>query len=80
MIKILGQFVGNKPKGRISKWVFQDNKAFQIFRKTNTSYLRNVRLSKNVAGFVFLKHLFSDSTLLFYYQRTDEVHNKFITE
>ena len=25
-------------KGRISKWVFQENKARQIFRKTNNSY------------------------------------------
>ena len=31
-------FVGNKAKGRISKRVFQDNKARQIFRKTNISY------------------------------------------
>ena len=28
------QFVGNKAKGRILKWVFQENKARQIFRKT----------------------------------------------
>ena len=27
----------NKAKGRISKWVFQENKARQIFRKTNIS-------------------------------------------
>ena len=32
------EFVGNKAKGRISKRVFQENKARQIFRKTNTSY------------------------------------------
>ena len=31
-------FVGNKPKGRISKRVFQENKARQIFRKTSISY------------------------------------------
>ena len=30
--------VGNKVKGRISKRVFQGNKARQIFRKTNSSY------------------------------------------
>ena len=30
--------VGNKAKGRISKRVFQENKAHQIFRKTNISY------------------------------------------
>ena len=33
------QLVGNKAKGRISKQVFQENKARQIFRKTNISYL-----------------------------------------
>ena len=32
------RFVGNKAKGRISKRVFQENKARQIFRKTNISY------------------------------------------
>ena len=32
------QFVGNKAKGRISKRVFQENKARQNFRKTNISY------------------------------------------
>ena len=33
-------FVGNKAKGRISNWVFQENKARQIFGKTkNISYL-----------------------------------------
>ena len=31
--------VGNRVKGRISKWVFQENKARQIFRKKkNISY------------------------------------------
>ena len=34
----LRQHVGNKAKGRISKRVFQENKARQIFRKTNISY------------------------------------------
>ena len=34
----MAQFVGNKAKGRISKRVFQENKACQIFRKTNISY------------------------------------------
>ena len=36
--EILPQFVGNKAKGQISKRVFQENKARQIFRKTNMSY------------------------------------------
>ena len=31
-------FVSNKAKGGISKRVFQENKARQIFRKTNISY------------------------------------------
>ena len=31
-------YVGNKAKGRISKQVLQENKASQIFRKTNISY------------------------------------------
>ena len=31
-------FVGNKAKGRISKRMLQENKARQIFRKTNISY------------------------------------------
>ena len=31
-------YVGSKAKGRISKRVFQENKARQIFRKTNISY------------------------------------------
>ena len=62
--------VANKVKGRISKRVFQENKARQIFRKTNISYplirtpacayqgVRNVRFSENFARFVFLKHSF----------------------
>ena len=53
--------------------MFQENKARQIFRKTNISYplirtstcvyqwVRNVRFSENLACFVFLKHPFSDS-------------------
>ena len=64
------QLVGNKAKERISKRVFQENKARQIFRKTNISYplirartcayqgLRKVRFSENLAYFVFLKHPF----------------------
>ena len=58
--------VGNKAKGRISKWVLQENKARQIFRKTDISCLlirrsacvyqgvRNVCFSENLACFVFL--------------------------
>ena len=66
-------FVGNKAKWRISKRVFQENKARQIFRKTNISYplirtrtcvyqgVRNVCFSENLTCFVFLKHPFWDS-------------------
>ena len=65
-------FVGNKAKGRISKGVFQENKARQIFRKTNFSYplirtrtcayqgVRNVCVSENLTSIVFLKHPFLD--------------------
>ena len=31
-------FVGNKAKGRISKPLFQENKAHHVFQKTNISY------------------------------------------
>ena len=31
--------VGNKAKGRMSKRVFQENEARQVFQKTNISYL-----------------------------------------
>ena len=72
LIFIPPEFVGNKPKGRISKRVFQENKAAQIFRKTNISYplirtcsgayqgVRNVRFLENLTCFVFLKHPFWD--------------------
>ena len=69
-----GQIVGNMAKWRILKRVFQkQNKARQIFLKTNISYLlirtstcayqrvRNVRFSQNLACFVFLKHPIIDS-------------------
>ena len=32
--ELLDELVGNKAKGRISKWVFQENKACQIVQKT----------------------------------------------
>ena len=32
--ELLDELVGNKAKGRISKRVFQENKACQIFQKT----------------------------------------------
>ena len=65
--------VVNKAKGRISKRVFQENKARQIFWKTNISNpliptrtcayqgVRNVIFSKSLTSFLFLKHPFWDS-------------------
>ena len=38
-MKLNQYIVGNKTKGRISKWVFQENKGREIFLKTNISYL-----------------------------------------
>ena len=37
-LKEFHHFVGNEAKGRISKRVFQENKARQIFQKANISY------------------------------------------
>ena len=63
----------NKVKRRISKGVFQENKARQIFRKTNISYplirtctcvyqgVRNISFLENLTCSVFLKHAFWDS-------------------
>ena len=60
------QVVGNKGKGRISKWMLKENKACQVFRKMNISYplihtrtftyqgVRNVYFSENLVCFVFL--------------------------
>ena len=79
------QIVGNKAKGRISKRMFQENKARQIFRKTNISYplirtrtcayqgVRNVRFSENLACVVFLKYPFRDSPFCLI---TDELLNQ----
>ena len=43
------QNVGNKAKGRITKWVFQETKARQIFRKTKMI----VKKHKNSSFFIF---------------------------
>ena len=67
---ICRKFFGNKTKGRISKRVFQENKARQIFRKTYQG-VRNVRFSENLACFVFLKHPFWDSPFCLI---TDEIN------
>ena len=71
-IENVSKFVGNKTKGRISKRMFQENKARQIFWKTNISHpltrthtcayqgVGNVCFSENLAWFIFLKHPFWD--------------------
>ena len=41
---LLKQFIGNKAKQHISKRVFQENKARQIFRKTNVCVCVRVRI------------------------------------
>ena len=70
IFEIVTYFVGNKVKGRISERVFQENKARQVFWKTNIFYplirkrtcvyqrVKNVRFSENLTCFVFLKHPF----------------------
>ena len=72
-VYFLLNIVGNKEKGRISKRVFQEKKARQIFRKkrifftpdthayVNIPEVRNVRFSENLECFAFLKHPFWDS-------------------
>ena len=64
------KFIGSKAKGRISKRVFQESKARQIFRRTDISYplirtrtqgVRNVCFSGNLPCFAFLKHPLWDS-------------------
>ena len=58
-------FVGNEAGGgRISKQVFKEHKAHQMFRGTNISYplIRTVRFSENLVCFVFFKHPFWDSS------------------
>ena len=75
-------FVGNKAKGRISKWVFQENKTRQTFRKTNISYplrVKNIHFPENLVCFVFLKHPFWDLLFAFYISfhfRTNSVEIK----
>ena len=71
------KYVGNKAKGRISKWVSQVNKACQVFCKTNISYpmirtractyhrVRNVHFAENLACFVFFLRL---ALLPYYWQ------------
>ena len=53
--------VGNNATGRISKRIFQENKARQIFQKTTISYMcvsgsKKCYFSENLASFVFFEH------------------------
>ena len=52
--------------------MFKENKANQIFRKTNSAYqgVRNVRPSEHLVCFAFFKHLFRDSPPPPRYRRT----------
>ena len=71
---------------RISKRVFQENKARQIYRKTNISYplirtrtcayqgVRNASFSETVACFVFLKGPFWDSPFCLNYPTIKYTH------
>ena len=83
----LVNFAGNKAKGQILKLVFQENKAHQIYRKTNISYLlirtrtcayqgvKNVRSSENLTFFVFLKDPFWVSLFM-----TQSISSTFTTQ
>ena len=74
-------FVTNKVKGRISKRVFQENKASQIFRKMNISYplictrscayqgVRNMHFFEKFGVLCFLEKLVLKFTLWLYYRR-----------
>ena len=71
------KFVGNKANGWISKWVFQENKTYQIFRQTNISYplIRCVSGGKKFLFFgkfdvpCFLEKPVLRFTILPYYRR-----------
>ena len=53
---LLNCIVGNKVEGRISRRFFKENKTRQIF----WGGAKNVRFSKKLPCFVFLKHPFLD--------------------
>ena len=61
-------YVGNKAKGRISKRVFRENKARQIFRKKK-HFLRKIRSSENLKCFVFFQTPILRFALLRYYRQ-----------
>ena len=70
-------FVGNKAKGRILKRVFQENKARQIFWKTNISYptyvcvsgVKKCTFSRKLGVLCFLETTVLRFFLLPYYRR-----------
>ena len=60
---VIPSIVGNKAKWQISKRMFQENNARQIFWKTNISCVsggKKCLFFGNLACFVFLKHPFWD--------------------
>ena len=63
------QLAGNKAKGRISKGVFQENKARQIFRKTNISFISNISFFGKFGVLCFFEIPLLRFALLSYYQR-----------
>ena len=66
----LSHFVRNKAEGRISKRVFQENKASQIFpRMCAHQGVRNVSFSENFVCLLFLKIPVLRFVLLPYYRR-----------
>ena len=70
----LNNNVGNKAKGLISKRVFQENKARQIFRKTNISY-------PLIRVISFIKTPVLRFTLFPYYRQNNMIKvSKFIAE
>ena len=88
-LNLIGKFkaqaavVGNKSKGRISKRVFQENRACQIFRKTNISYpmictrtcayqgVRKVCFFRKFAVLCFLETPVLRFAFLSYYRRSN---------
>ena len=69
--RLIGNYAGNKAKGRISKRVFQENKARQIFRKTNISYslIRTLTFFGQFGVLVFLGIPVLKFALLPYYRQ-----------
>ena len=66
---VLTYFVSNKPKGRISKPVFQENKAHQIFRKKKTfltPWYADVRIRRRTCAYQGVRNVcFSENSVSF---------------